>query len=661
MGDVHALGDAMAAVLRLQPTSPSSPGNSAFLSLAESENRLLDIPLLMFMVGDDDDRTDQAIEPYFAARGVYLDAYRTRFLREAGGRIQRFIRGELFGHHACFLILGIHGVGKSQFLLELGRYMTASGGARHAFCYVVIGVCEESTTLRQLIYRMAAEQLWENVPEQCWPTIDACWDWLDREKRFIVIVLDEYQNVYEESAQSYAGSLISELYGIGSRSQCRYIMVFLCGSRAHLRPLAFKRIDLKDVQDCLSHQYKGYPVVAKNLNSTKFVPVEFGPIASLADMKRVWTAICCSEPPDDEHLANICFQTGGLIRSITSKKDDGFIGAPSSTKTSLFKSVAKQRELMEFLYHNYVTKTSFSQISQLLDLMAEDDLSWSEVATVAQCMEHVADLKIQQLYQLADDGSLYFTGGNHVGFAHPSDILAVMRLLGRDIRPRKLSPLEQLSLLFSYNSGLCDINETLVAESLTENGWKYSQLGARLRFKNCYNTPYATGLCRTQGKNVVFDGKCVNDEDKNHFGVIKRGRILHQIRIHPAGLRKELPDESGGDLIAIFAVEDQVLGAVKYLVFRVQVKLGCSVQSRVPADVFTKMIEHEKWFVARLSVRADEVCFVRLLWTAQSTTLSTIPEQNLFVIESKDMLPHWSQRIRSFVVAKRLATYGYRT
>ena len=72
MGDVHALGDAMAAVLRLQPTSPSSPGNSAFLSLAESENRLLDIPLLMFMVGDDDDRTDQAIEPYFAARGVAL-------------------------------------------------------------------------------------------------------------------------------------------------------------------------------------------------------------------------------------------------------------------------------------------------------------------------------------------------------------------------------------------------------------------------------------------------------------------------------------------------------------------------------------------------------------------------------------------------------------
>jgi hypothetical protein len=113
---------------------------------------------------------------------------------------------------------------------------------------------------------------------------------------------------------------------------------------------------------------------------------------------------------------------------------------------------------------------------------------------------------------------------------------------------------------------------------------------------------------------------------------------------------KELPDEGGSDLVSIFAIDkDLGLGQLEWLVFRVQVKMGTSGSSYTKQkngqNVIEMMKSHEQGFANRLGVSMDRIKFVRVLWTAQKTTVQDSPSEDVHVIDSAKMLKWWSPRL----------------
>lgn len=128
---------------------------------------------------------------------------------------------------------------------------------------------------------------------------------------------------------------------------------------------------------------------------------------------------------------------------------------------------------------------------------------------------------------------------------------------------------------------------------------------------------------------------------------------------------KEVLDEGGSDLVAIFEInEDLKKGNLKWMVFRVQIIMGVSQDtytknSKKGDDVIDRMKSYEVAFCKKLNAKYDEVQFVRVLWTAQKTSITHSLKDHVYVIDSSKMLLLWSPRIRKFVGDAKLDTYGF--
>ena len=226
-------------------------------------------------------------------------------------------------------------------------------------------------------------------------------------------------------------------------------------------------------------------------------------------------------------------------------------------------------------------------------------------------------MSISDLYNCADNSLIRYDGTGYVYILHPMDLETCVVLFGaEDARSsEKLTYSEKVSLLFSYNSCTADVNERLVAESLCETGIFVDKFKAKFKFsigeefESCH-----IGYVRKINGTFVPEGK--SDLNKARFrGFFCKGVFMN--RVGPAAIRKEYPDEFGSDLVAIFKTENVV--DVKYIVFRVQVKLGLSQSSvdKKSSTSFDKMkLHHDKFHDI---LKSDKVFFVNVLWTSRPT------------------------------------------
>jgi predicted AAA+ superfamily ATPase len=97
-------------------------------------------------------------------------------------RISDFIAGKLRGHHSNYLLLGVHGVGKSQFLLELGRYIAYCGGSSYTFFYLSIDLQNIPRSIVDLV--AGALEGHRSIPSEI-KTVDGLHDWLHEQKLFV--------------------------------------------------------------------------------------------------------------------------------------------------------------------------------------------------------------------------------------------------------------------------------------------------------------------------------------------------------------------------------------------------------------------------------------------------------------------------------------------
>jgi hypothetical protein len=103
-------------------------------------------------------------------------------------------------------------------------------------------------------------------------------------------------------------------------------------------------------------------------------------------------------------------------------------------------------------------------------------------------------------------------------------------------------------------------------------------------------------------------------------------------------------------------------GVIKYLILRIQVKLGTSDSSvdesaGTPLD---KMMKYEALLLESVGLRPDEVIFARVLWTSRPTAARTDEQQNILVINSNNMLDWWCHRVQQYVKTTKNVSYGYK-
>jgi hypothetical protein len=436
--------------------------------------------------------------------------------------------------------------------------------------------------------------------------------------------LDEFHRVYRDVDIK---GLISELYCVVNYNGKRHLMFFLSGSRALIRSLVFLKIE--NVPQFVSELYKGFPGSALDLNKHKFVPVDFGPLATLTDMRSAWKCVSKTDA-DDEELIKLCYQSRGRIRLIVDNSCD-------EVKSSFFSDTIR-RSVLEVIFRSYLKTHSVVDIGHVVSLIS-DDFNWTRVCSYETLqMELTASL----LYQMADEGIIHFTGGHEIGFSHRGDILTVAKLFAQNHPSGILSDLEKLSMLAPNQSGVADINKGLVAESLAHSGF-YADGFGNLKFKNVYTRPMNSGIERQADGTRRYSEQAFTNDEAKCFGRLSRWRLKQRA----AQLRKEVPDEGGSDLVSVFEVDkDLRKDPVKWLVFRVQVEMGTS------RDTYTKPSVVD--FI-RFGARVDED-FVRVLWTAQKTSIKHQPEQNVYVLDSSRMMKFWSPSIQKFVIEQKLDT-----
>lgn len=185
-------------------------------------------------------RGEKAHEPefesYFAQRQVYLDRYRRAFLESSYGQcLLTFPKGEMKGQCSNFLLLGVHGIGKSQFLLDLGRILVHCGGPSYFFIYISMASGNIPCSIVELIFGALKDFKGIKIPDNVKDVVELH-AWLRKKGFYIVIVLDEFQHVYKKED---IGTLISNLAHIGNFSKKRHLIVFLSGSHALLHPLVY--------------------------------------------------------------------------------------------------------------------------------------------------------------------------------------------------------------------------------------------------------------------------------------------------------------------------------------------------------------------------------------------------------------------------------------
>ena len=182
--------------------------------------------------------------------------------------LSELVSGRLEGQKNCFLGIGIRGVGKSQFFVGLGQWMTTIGDTNSALFYREMNATyiRQNTNIRMIVFNIVKNAKWDKCPVEPWENIGKCWEWLNQNDKRIFIVLDEFESVYVEDMSS-----------VGSMSGKRPLVIVALGSSSDLRSLCFCKGNLDNM---MSRGYLGYKY-RTNLNSTKFVPVLFGPITTI--------------------------------------------------------------------------------------------------------------------------------------------------------------------------------------------------------------------------------------------------------------------------------------------------------------------------------------------------------------------------------------------
>eukprot|EP00602_Paraphysomonas_sp_CaronLab_P009358 CAMPEP_0185037606 /NCGR_PEP_ID=MMETSP1103-20130426/32293_1 /TAXON_ID=36769 /ORGANISM="Paraphysomonas bandaiensis, Strain Caron Lab Isolate" /LENGTH=495 /DNA_ID=CAMNT_0027575671 /DNA_START=320 /DNA_END=1807 /DNA_ORIENTATION=+ len=487
------------------------------------------------------------------------------------------------------------------------------------------------------------------------------WDWMVSAGYVALIVLDEFHKQYNE--ENTCG-LFFDLYSIGNNSGPRPIVVILNGSSALMRPLVFR---LLENGSGIAKQYPGY-AKSESLNVTKFIPFTLLPLCNTNDMKEAVATLQDKDTflvdvaSDDADFLyrTLCFNTRGTIRHFEKSCDRiKYSDTCISYKTACFTS--ELSPLYTILWNNVVLNLSSALIAQCLS----GEANIGDIPEVPVRCFLDKGYTVRDLYGLADNGIIRFCGGVSVGYVHPVDILICVSFYGADTlnpQPNILSAAEEVSLLYPHHaSAICEVNEKLVCESLCEKGLMVAPYG-RLTFSFTHSFCY-TGVVRTTPHVISLYRLGLEESSLSSSsgrGNVKKSLLTtHHIS---AELKKEWPDETGGNLIAVFAVHgfSRVRRGIKYIVVRVQVKLGYS--SSQIGDPAQKMKDSEEIIAKSLGAQKNEVDFIRVIWTSRNVSTRAhalgVNGQTI-VINSENMLTHWSARCSNFVKKNQLSSYGY--
>lgn len=96
---------------------------------------------------------------------------------------------------------------------------------------------------------------------------------------------------------------------------------------------------------------------------------------------------------------------------------------------------------------------------------------------------------------------------------------------------------------------MADVNENLVAESLAYSGFDVHGF-KKLRFINSYSVHLNNGITRLADNKTSYSDEPFSSEERNKFGHLSRW-FLKRRKAH---LLKQVPDEGGSDLVAIFEI-----------------------------------------------------------------------------------------------------------
>ncbi|KAI3660373.1 hypothetical protein MP638_005387 [Amoeboaphelidium occidentale] len=172
--------------LSVNGSSPKSSTSSNLVS--ETGTSCLEWRDKWIIRGEEAHETE--VESYFAQRQIYLDRYRKAFLESScGKRLLTFPNGKMYGQESNFLLLGVHGVGKSQFLLDLGRFLVHCGGPSYFFVYVSMASANVPSSVCELVLDALKDFKDVNIPTDI-KRVAMLHNWLRKKGYYVVIVLD---------------------------------------------------------------------------------------------------------------------------------------------------------------------------------------------------------------------------------------------------------------------------------------------------------------------------------------------------------------------------------------------------------------------------------------------------------------------------------------
>lgn len=594
-------------------------------------------------------------------RDLFIGRGREKYLRQLCFTLSKLVAGTLRGQQNCFLGLGVKGIGKSQFFIALGDWMTRIGDTNCAFIYLEMGNSREdsiynmkTTNVCKIVHHFALLSEWSETPADAWASITACVDWLNSHSRRVFLVLDEFEKCF---AQENTAGLLSDLSGVGGWSGERPIVIVLLGSSSYLRNLCFCK---GEEEVMLKAGYKGYSR-AWNLNSTKYMPLVFEPITTVDETIDAMRSLGLGGPHEGFDIQLFCKATRGQLRSFVSiyeqlKEGNGIANGLVARREA---TMDAQENILKILWGN----VQQVHTEDVVSVMNFSSVFTEDIQRKLSCPRQKfidVGLTLSDLYNCADNSLIRFEGDD-VSFLHPTDLELCLNLFGKEVRADGLLTMaERVSLLHADNARTDEINKKLVCESLCERGIVVEGIGKLTFERNSPNyNECCTGVVRQGTILTQMGGDNLRILEERYLGNCKKG-VIYGSTVTPAVLCKENPDELGSDLIAIYKAES--FPNVKFVIVRVQVKLGRSKGSVDSGGTtpIQRMIRHEPRIAAALNVAADQIIFIRVLWTSQPTHDTSSRKDHIIVIKSEDMLNYWIDPVKKFIVQKRITAYGFK-
>ena len=646
---------------------PTTSDTSSIDALINAE-KLIDVQEEILLrgvgiIGQNQLRSHQQIidhfKNYFA--NLYFDVDRKKCAKMLCPVLSSLVNGELEGQKNCFLGIGVKGVGKSQFFIALGQWAIQGLGDKNcAFLYRDMGVTEESsiynisrTNMRKIIHNIGVTANWD-VPSTPWSSINDCWQWLLDKRKRIFVVLDEFEKTY--SRVNTCG-LLDDLCNIGNRSGPRPIVVVLLGSSSYLRSLCFCIGD----GHILQSRFEGYNA-GFSLNNTKFLPIQFGPILTVATTQEALRSLGKCEFPNFD-VRKFCKVTRGEIRNFANiyeeMKENTFVDDDLDAQLQKVTDNSTYTNTLKHLWTHVDASVDPQVIAKVISFEIDYEASLDLFSCPQQDLVK-SGISIVELHSCSDNSVIRFDGSGKVKFLHPTDIEICLTLFHTISSVRtKLSTAEQVSLQYAYNCSAEELNEMLVAESLCVSGLEIPVLGKLTFTLNDKYPRCFMGCVRLPGTPPIIE--VAKNKKSELFQPSGRGEFRKGIfrnSVKPAIWRKEWPDELGGSLIASFKVTNW--DPIKFIVVRAQVKLGLSTSSvdKNGKTPFDRMTANEDIILAAAGYKKNQVIFVNVLWTSRPTNDETDSSRYRFVIDSNKMMQYWSDRVKKFVNENGYKQYG---